>query len=975
VVVQPRPKLTASATNVTVCEDVALAVNLSSTSNPSTGGGYGPVEHDLLSVTGFTAGISGFTNPAGANFAKASTLADVLTTTDLNQQQIVYKFRPQFAVPASVNASGFCLGNETDITVTVSPRARMNAIAAAPIQLCTGEQLERTITVAEADPSNTVITWAAAAPANVTGASSGGGDLLSQILFNRNADPRTVTYSFTTNSFGCTRPGPALNVEVYPLPKLSGLSTVNICNGAPFAVALQAAPGPNAFTSDVNNTQFRWTVDSPADLSGGAPFNGPATSVNQVLTNSGTSLGTYTYVFTPYVIRADGQECVGQQDKVVSVNVAPPVAGTLFSSDGDADSYLCKGNKDFVFFDFQGLPLFEAVYSDGTQDITLTKQGAIKVLQVSPTATTTYTLKSLKDGFGCTVNPVGQAVTVNVGETNASFSVVGPEIACSPYQVQFQHNQVNGVQYTWKWFDGVADSVYTATANQNGQIVRHTFLNPSPNGQVRYKVFLETRLDDNYPGNCLKTSFQEVKVYPTVAPAVFPDRTVICSDERITFVNSSQGVTQHRWFYRVQGSAAEFDVRSTSNTNYQLRNISASNPIVYEVVYQSTNGNCPAPDVVTPITVYRGVDAQFTYTDPTLFIGGHSYTTFTNTSAPVDGSDFRYEWDFGLDANPQATTGIGPFALDYTTPGPKEVALRAVNIVAEGAGLTCTDEYRTLIQIAVPPLVADFVATPLEACFPSDVEVVENLATGDVFEWRVFDELGKTAATSNANLPVFTLASPGKYTIELTTRNSFTGDQKTALRDLVIYPLPVASFDMRPNVVFVPDTELSTFNFSSGATEYEWDFGDGTVLFEEEPKHKYRIEGLYDVLLIAKNDHGNGVVCVDSLSRPVVAKQGGVTKVPNAFTPNPNGPNGGRPGNNSFNDVFLPQVKGAEEFNMQIFDRWGNLIFESNDATMGWDGYDRNGRLLPAGVYVYKLTLRLSDGQRTTQLGDITMIR
>ena len=65
----------------------------------------------------------------------------------------------------------------------------------------------------------------------------------------------------------------------------------------------------------------------------------------------------------------------------------------------------------------------------------------------------------------------------------------------------------------------------------------------------------------------------------------------------------------------------------------------------------------------------------------------------------------------------------------------------------------------------------------------------------------------------------------------------------------------------------------------------------------------------------------------------------------------------------------------SEEFNMQIFDRWGNLIFESNNANQGWDGYDRNGRILPAGVYVYKLTLRLSDGQRTTQIGDITMIR
>jgi len=68
-------------------------------------------------------------------------------------------------------------------------------------------------------------------------------------------------------------------------------------------------------------------------------------------------------------------------------------------------------------------------------------------------------------------------------------------------------------------------------------------------------------------------------------------------------------------------------------------------------------------------------------------------------------------------------------------------------------------------------------------------------------------------------------------------------------------------------------------------------------------------------------------------------------------------------------------VKGAEEFNMQIFDRWGNLIFESNNSTIGWDGYDRYGKLMQAGVYVYKLTLRLSDGQRTTQIGDITMIR
>ncbi len=60
---------------------------------------------------------------------------------------------------------------------------------------------------------------------------------------------------------------------------------------------------------------------------------------------------------------------------------------------------------------------------------------------------------------------------------------------------------------------------------------------------------------------------------------------------------------------------------------------------------------------------------------------------------------------------------------------------------------------------------------------------------------------------------------------------------------------------------------------------------------------------------------------------------------------------------------------------MQIFDRWGTLIFESKDKNVGWDGYDRNGRLMTAGVYVYRLVMRLSNGQRTTKVGDVTLIR
>ncbi len=958
ITLEPKPKLTIASTK-TICEDDAVSIALNSPTVPSGGAGTVSFAYTANVVAPGAGGdVTGFS--AAGSFANGATLNDVLVNNTSANRQVNYTLTPQF---------GTCVGDPVSTVVTVAPRPVITPIA--DFDICSGELFNPVAITVDTDPAATFINWTVTPDTEVTGESNGAGNAFSQVLFNPTGDARTITYTLqarnVANVPACNGAPVTLQVGVYPVPKVTGLaSSINVCEGETRAINL---------SSSATGTTFAWTVDNNANPDLPPIPAGAGAAINQTFENNGTSLGSYQYVITPtVVIPSNGNSCVGT-DAIMIVNVAPAIVPQLYSSDGDDNAFICLGGKDFVFFDFGGLPLFEYTYTDGTTTRVVERKGPIDIVTVQPTVTTTYQLLKVKDGFGCEVNPTDQRVTVNVGSTDAAFRIAGPEIACSPYQVEFEHNQVNGVNYTWKWFDGVADSVYTAGTDVPGQIVRHTFFNPSPNGLVRYKVFLETRLDDNYPGNCLQTSFQEVKVYPTVATGVFADRTVICADEEVTFVNSSQGVSTHRWFYRVQGTTAEFDVRTTTNTTFALPNNTISNPIVLEVVYQSTNGNCPAEDVVTPITVYRNIEAGFTYTDPTLFVGGHSYTTITNTSQPIDGTEFGYAWDFGLDANPQSADGVGPFNLDYTTPGPKEIFLRATNLVAEQAGLTCFSDFKELIQIAVPPLVADFVAVPLEACFPADVEVTENLATGDIFEWRLFDDLGKTAATSNANLPVFTVVSPGKYTIELTTRNSFTGDQVTALKDVVIYPLPVASFDVRPNVVFVPDTELNTFNFSSGATEYEWDFGDGTVLFEEEPKHKYRIEGLYDVMLIAKYDHGNGVVCVDSLTRQVVAKQGGVTRIPNAFTPNPFGPNGGRPGNNSFNDVFLPQVKGVEEFNMQIFDRWGNLIFESNDSNMGWDGYDRNGRLLPAGVYVYKLTLRLSDGQRTTQLGDITMIR
>jgi gliding motility-associated-like protein len=340
--------------------------------------------------------------------------------------------------------------------------------------------------------------------------------------------------------------------------------------------------------------------------------------------------------------------------------------------------------------------------------------------------------------------------------------------------------------------------------------------------------------------------------------------------------------------------------------------------------------------------------------------------------------------------------------------------------VALGDGVSCSSNFQKLFNFLMPALIADFRFSPQASCFPAKIEITQNLSTGDLFEWEVRDHTNRQIGTSNAANPIFNIVNPGEYTIYHKTTNSITLQEARAENSgstspppnttvvgtpVIIYDNPFAGFQARPTPVFVPDTRLDVFNRSSTALDpvtgeeypiyYKWYFGDGTDTLVSDinpnplvaesnfqPSHFYQNEGNYDIALIAINDHyGNAIPpnliasCRDTTTQRIQAKAAGFTRVPNAFTPSPNGPGAGNGGSTSTNDVFLPIAKGIVEFQMQIYDRWGNLVFESLDKTKGWDGYDKDNNLLPAGVYVYKLVLLLSNEQRTTQIGDVTLIR
>jgi len=151
-------------------------------------------------------------------------------------------------------------------------------------------------------------------------------------------------------------------------------------------------------------------------------------------------------------------------------------------------------------------------------------------------------------------------------------------------------------------------------------------------------------------------------------------------------------------------------------------------------------------------------------------------------------------------------------------------------------------------------------------------------------------------------------------------------------------------------------------NVSEDALTWEWDFGDGSYSGELNPKHTYKREGDYDVTLTVHNFYG----CATSDSyRIMVEDRSAVMMVPNAFTPNGDG----------LNDTFIPKWKNITAFEMLIFDTWGNHLFTTSGMeSSGWTGY-LQGRLLPRGSYVYKITYTTLKGENKQKSGVLTLVK
>jgi PKD repeat protein len=247
------------------------------------------------------------------------------------------------------------------------------------------------------------------------------------------------------------------------------------------------------------------------------------------------------------------------------------------------------------------------------------------------------------------------------------------------------------------------------------------------------------------------------------------------------------------------------------------------------------------------------------------------------------------------------------------------------------------------------------------------VQFINNSINAESYLWDFGD---KVFSTDKA--PVHTYYIPGNYIVTLSATN--ISGQSVHTHIITVYQNPTVVFNVYPTEVTNASQIVVTTNLSQYNDSQLWRFGDGTTSTEESPWHKYEAEGTYNITLIVKSKDG----CVDSanFTSPVHVKYDtGKIIFPNAFVWNREGPTGGYWHDGSIDDhLFRPHFENVIEYKLQIFNRWGVLIYESTDLYKGWDGYFGNGYLALEGVYVWKVTGRFIDGRYFDEVGDVTFL-
>lgn len=313
-----------------------------------------------------------------------------------------------------------------------------------------------------------------------------------------------------------------------------------------------------------------------------------------------------------------------------------------------------------------------------------------------------------------------------------------------------------------------------------------------------------------------------------------------------------------------------------------------------------------------------------------------------------------------------ALVAVNPSSVSYT-PGAADLAADAFTITAittgNGACQPASDQKTFGIY---PNPQADFVADTSEGCpdLPVRFTDLSSVYPGSIAQWKW--NFGDGAISDERN-PAHIFQNPGSFDVSLevvTDRNCRREITRPAF--IKVFLEPKANFLPLPETttIAMPHIKFENRTADTSNPAFHWNFGDfenktdGGISSNINPVYTYNDTGIYSIRLWVINDNG----CEDSFRRRVFIEPDIAVYVPNAFAPS------------GLNKEFRVICSSVGSFHLQVYDRWGALLFETDDHERGWDGQYRE-QPVPEGVYMYVVKATNYAGKPHTYTGTLTLLR
>lgn len=351
---------------------------------------------------------------------------------------------------------------------------------------------------------------------------------------------------------------------------------------------------------------------------------------------------------------------------------------------------------------------------------------------------------------------------------------------------------------------------------------------------------------------------------------------------------------------------------------------------IYVVTLIANPGKPCSDTLKVPVYVYEKFDINVPpHTKQCLKSPFNFIVTATDLTATT------FTWNFSPAATPSITNVQNPSNVFFNQPGKHIIKLF-------GRQRTCLDTVIDTIRIYYPPI-AKINNLPAVLCDPATV-AFSNGSSGELpmnYFWKF-----SNGNTSTAYEPVQVFSPPGVYGATLTalTQSICIDTSIASINNVTVNLSPHAGFSFSPQVTSIFDPEITINNMASwDVVSWSYLFGDGSGSLFPYEKHIYQEYGNYLIKQTVTNAFG----CSDTISQLVKILPEYRFWIPNAFTPD----------ENLLNDYFMPIAIGVVNYEFEIFDRWGEKLFRTNNPKQGWNGFYK-GKECKQDTYVWRITFK-----------------